>query len=131
MAQSGGLAGVRGLLEHSLFLVSGASQSRVLALAEMVALSRAAAGVGRDVGGDCTDYRAMAAHVALRQRMDMGSGVVSVWHWIVAVFAVEPELQRATTGRISGSDLRASRAAIGDDPDSCTGAASGVFGTSL
>ncbi len=131
MAQSSGMAGVRGLLDHPLFLVLGASQGGVLAVAEMVALSRVASGLGGNVGYDGADYRAMAAHVALRPRMDLGTGIVSVWRRPAAVFAVEQELQRAATGWFARGDLRPWRTTVGDDRDSREGAAPGLFGTSL
>ena len=130
MAQSGGLAGVRGLLEHSLFLVSGASQSGVLEVAAAIALPRPASGLGDDVGSAGPDHSAMAAGCALFERMAVGSGIASVWHWIVVVFAVEPELQRAATEWFAGG-LRPWRTTVGGDGDSRAGTASGLFGASL
>lgn len=56
MAQSSWLVGLRGVFDHSLLLVSGASQSGVLAVAQMVALSGAAARLDDDVGGDGADH---------------------------------------------------------------------------
>ena len=131
MAQSGGLAGVRGLLEHSLFLVSGASQSGVLEVAAAIALPRPASGLGYHVGSDGADHGALAESCVLRQWLVVASGIISVWYWIVAVFAVEQELQRAATGRVSRSGLWPARAAIGDDRDSCVGTPSSVSGASL
>lgn len=61
MAQTPGMAGVRGLLDYSVLLVSGASEGGVLAIAAVVTLPSAAAGLGGDVGGDGADYGAMAA----------------------------------------------------------------------
>ena len=125
------MAGLCGVLDDSLFLVSGASLGSVLAIAETVPASGAVAGLGWDVGSDGADYRAMAAGGALFERMDLGSGAASVWDRIVVVFAIEQEFQRAATGRPSGSDVRARRAAVSDDGDSDSGAASGVSGASL
>src|SRR5580704_1403 len=131
MAQPSGLAGLFGLLDHSLFLVSVASEGRVLAVAEAVAFSSVAAGVGGDVGGDGADHVAMARGASLFKRLVVGSSIVFVWRRIVAVLAVEQELQRAAAGRRSGSGQGSGRAALGDDRDSCTGQASGIFGASL
>jgi len=105
MAQSCGLVGLRCVLDHSVLLVSGASQSGVLAVAQMVALSGAAARLDDDVGGDGADYSAMAAPCVLYRRMVVGFGVVSVWHRPVALLAIEQGLQRAATRRAAGSNF--------------------------
>jgi len=131
ITQSVGMAGLCGVLDDSLFLVSGAPLGRSLAIAEAVAVSGAVAGLGCDVGSDGAGHRAMAAGGVVCERMDLGSGAASVWDRIVVVFAIEQEFQRAATGRPSGSDLRARRAAVSDDGDSDSGAASGVSGASL
>ncbi len=69
------MAGLRGVLDHSLFLVSGASLGGVLAVAETVAVSGAAAGVGSDVGRHGADHGAMAAIDFMRAR----------WTWVPAL----------------------------------------------
>ena len=96
-----GMAGLRRVLHHSVFLVDGSSASRRLASSAQFALLRADSGVGRDVGGRRGHHVAMADGASAHELMGLGSRDRAIRHRNLALQTSGCQLRMEDTRRNS------------------------------
>jgi len=125
------MAGLRGLLDHSLVLVHGASPRRAVAVQRRIAVPGAGSGLGDDVDWHGLSDRTLAARSLVLDPVELASSRCFVRGGDLPLFPVRSALQLEATRRLARSFAESARAATGHDWDTLTRAASGVPGTSM
>src|SRR5436305_5466966 len=129
LSADAGMAGLRGLFDHSFVLVHGASGRRAVAVPRRIAVPGAGSGLGDDVDWHGLSDRTVAARSFLLDALELVSGRCFVRGGYLPLLPVRSALQLEAARRLARSVAESARAATGHDWDTLTRAASGVRGT--
>src|SRR5579863_2079530 len=99
MAQSACLARVRHLRHHPRILADGSSSSRLLALAQALTVSHAAADMDRHLDRPRMAHFTLAACIALLERLDVGSSGSFILYRPLDLLAIRKRIQPRPTRR--------------------------------